>query len=274
MQNTPESRNIIKQIYESLKRMLNNFTEKGRYRNFVQDLESKWRGAYRTTTTEQAVSNLNNKTKYSEIYNNEGTINRIKINEDIFNNNNGKSINQTIKEYLEQHIGEVYTIIESGQKIYLGEDLPGEYAYSKSAQSLPTAQKLAKGRASSNLKEIIENATNRRWQKNKKEEHKIDAKYGFYRYDTNFSFEYKGKEKIYKATILIRNDANGKKYLYDILNNRPQKKLVGLPSVASNSSMSSAMFDGSSNQLNKNIPQNNNNVKSGTSTKYSMQESP
>lgn len=266
MQNTQESKNIIKQIYESIVRTLNKLTTKGRYRNFVKDLETKWREAYQTQE-----NNLK-ETRFSEIYKNDGTFDRVRITENIFENNNGKSISQTIKKYLEQHIGEVYTIIESGQKVYLGEDLPGEYAYSKSAESLPTAQKLAKGRASSNLKEIIENATNRQWQKNKKEEHRIDAKYGFYRYDANFSFEYKGKEKIYKATILIRNDANGKKYLYDILNIRPQKKLVDLPSVASNSSMSSAMFDGSSNQLNKNIPQNNKNVKSDISNNSNMQE--
>ena len=41
-------------------------------------------------------------------------------------------------------------------------------------------------------------------------------------------------------------------------NNIPQKKLVNLPSVASNSEMSSAIIDGSSNQLGNNIAQNNN----------------
>lgn len=133
MQNTPESKNIIKQIYESIVRTLNKLTAKGRYRNFVQDLETKWREAYQTQT-----NNLKG-TSFSEIYKNDGTFDRVRIIENIFENNNGKSISQTIKKYLEQHIGEVYTIIESGQKVYLGENLPVEYAYSKSAESLPTA---------------------------------------------------------------------------------------------------------------------------------------
>lgn len=64
MQNTQQSKNIIRQIYESVRRLLNTLTENGRYKNFVQDLETKWRDAYSTTTTEQAVNNLNN-TQYS-----------------------------------------------------------------------------------------------------------------------------------------------------------------------------------------------------------------
>ena len=64
MQNTQQSKNIIRQIYESIRRLLNTLTENGRYKNFVQDLETKWRDAYSTTTTEQAVNNLNN-TQYS-----------------------------------------------------------------------------------------------------------------------------------------------------------------------------------------------------------------
>ena len=66
MENTPQSRTTIQKIYDSIKRILNNFTSEGRYRNFVQDLEVKWREAYRQITTEQAVSNLNGETKYAQ----------------------------------------------------------------------------------------------------------------------------------------------------------------------------------------------------------------
>ena len=65
IQNTQESKSIIRQIYESIRRLLNSLTENGRYRNFVQDLETMWREAYRTTTTEQAINNINNNTFYS-----------------------------------------------------------------------------------------------------------------------------------------------------------------------------------------------------------------
>ena len=270
-QNTPQSKNVIKNIYESIKRLLNQMTSKGRYRNFVQDLETKWRDAYRVATNETTKNNLQKIEKYSKVYNNDGTVNRIRINDNVFEGSKDKSISKTIKDYLTKHIGEVYTIIESGQKVYLGKDLPNEYAHSEYTKKLPLNKKLAKGRAVTNLNEIIESATNRTWESNKKEKHKFDAKYGFYKYNTTFSFDYNGSEKIYDGTILIRNDANGKKYLYDILDVKPKKKLVILPLVASNSNKSSAINSGSSNQSANNIPQSNKNVKSDISTKYSMQ---
>ena len=123
------------------------------------------------------------------VYNNDGTVNRIKTGENIFENNEGKSITKTIKDYLENHINEYASIIESGQKVYLGEDLPDEYAHSKNTQRLSKGNMLAKGRAATGIKEIIENASNRTWSKNLKEKHNTDAKYGFYKYDTTFSFE-------------------------------------------------------------------------------------
>ena len=250
-----EQPSLFKRIYNEIKYLWHQFTGYKNSNQFIEDLKNKWESAYRN-------QNKINKGEFlSKIYNNDGTINRIRIDEDIFKNSKEKSIQKTIKEYLKNHIGEVYTIIESGQKVYLGEDLPNEYAYSKSASSLPLPSKMAKGRATSNIGELIEIATNRKWEKSEKIKHQKDAKYGFYKYDTKFSFDHNGQEKIYDATLLIRNDADGKKYLYDILNIKPQKKLVNLPSIASNSKMSSARNDGSSNQLGNNISQSKENVK-------------
>ena len=208
----------------------------------------------------KGVKGQNNNTgiKYSTIYNEDGTFNRVKIEDNIFENNKGKSIQKTIKDYLIKHIGEYADIIESGQRVYLGEDLPGEYTYSKATENLPVASKLAKGRAATELKEIINNAKNRTWEKNKKIKHEIDARYGFYRYDTVFSFEHNGREQIYQGKILIRNDENGKKYLYDILD----IKKIGnnLPLVASNSKKSSAIISGSNSLPTNSISQKDNTV--------------
>lgn len=63
-QNTQQSRGMIKTIYESIKRVLNKLTTKGRYKNFVQDLETKWRDAYRVATNETTKNNLSNESKY------------------------------------------------------------------------------------------------------------------------------------------------------------------------------------------------------------------
>ena len=64
MQNTEQSRGIIKNIYHSIQRLLNKLTTKGRYRNFVEDLKTKWREAYRLATNETAVNNLKKIEKY------------------------------------------------------------------------------------------------------------------------------------------------------------------------------------------------------------------
>ena len=152
------------------------------------------------------------------IYNKDGTFNRVKIIDNVFKCNNGKSISNIMSYSVKKYIGNFAYIIESGQKVHLGKDFPKEFAFSKYSQNLPLEIKLAKGRISSGIIEIIENATNRKYSNEKKIKHIKDAKYGFYKYNTNFSFEYNGREQIYEGTILIRNDANGKKYLYDVLN--------------------------------------------------------
>ena len=64
MQNTEQSRSFISKVYHSIQRLLNKLTTKGRYRNFVEDLESKWREAYRLSTNDTAVNNIKNDSKY------------------------------------------------------------------------------------------------------------------------------------------------------------------------------------------------------------------
>lgn len=130
-----------------------------------------------------------------------------------------------IANYIAQHIGEVYTIIESGQKVYLGEDLPSEYTQSKYTSLLRSTNQQtlrAKNKAADGLGELIETASNRRWEKTKHNQNK-DAKYGMYRYDSSFAFPVKdanGKVtnvRAYNVELLIRNASDGKKYLYDIV---------------------------------------------------------
>lgn len=70
------------------------------------------------------------------IYNNDGTFNRVRISENIFVNICKDELNKNMISILNKKIGTYITHIESGQKIYIGEDLPGEYTYSRSSQSL------------------------------------------------------------------------------------------------------------------------------------------
>ena len=151
------------------------------------------------------------------VYNNDGSFNRVRISENIFVDIFNKQLLNETKNKLSKKIGESYTLIESGQKINIDKDFTEEYIYSKSAISLTTNRKIIKFKIIENLKEIIENSHSRLYSNDKKEKHKIDAKYGFYKYKINFSIIINKKEELYEGIVLIRNDANKKKYLYDIL---------------------------------------------------------
>ena len=138
----------------------------------------------------------------------------------------GMKHTEYVADYLRQHIGEVYRIIESGQKVYLGEDLPGEYTESRYTRRIRNKGHEAfgaKNRMAAGIGEAVEIATNRRWEKVKHPDNK-DAKYGLYRYNTSIAFpQYDSGGTLtqvhaYSADLVIRNASDGKKYLYDVVN--------------------------------------------------------
>ena len=100
-----------------------------------------------------------------------------------------------VEQYLEQYINEFYTIADDGEKIYIGRDLPDE--------------------------QISENGS---YIENKNQKHNLDAKYGWYRYDSRFAIAIYNNDNeverynVYKVRMIIRCDADGKKYLYDMIN--------------------------------------------------------
>ncbi len=151
------------------------------------------------------------------IYNNDGTFNRVRISENIFVNISKDELNKNMISFLNKKIGTYITHIESGQKIYIGEDLPGEYTYSRSSQSLTIYKKYIKAIIINYLDDIIKYSYNRNYEANYKIKHLIDAKFGFYRYKIKFSINLNEKEEFFEAVVLLRNDADKKKYLYNIL---------------------------------------------------------
>ena len=130
-----------------------------------------------------------------------------------------------VAAYIAEHVGEAYTIIESGYKVYIGESLPNEYTQSKYTMALLKKNKktlTAKNKAVGSFGEMIEIATNRRWEKARHNTNK-DAKYGVYRYSTAFAFPIRQNGKVvnvksFDAELVILNSSDGKKYLYDIVN--------------------------------------------------------
>ena len=186
------------------------------YADALAEASENFRRAERNTTVDGGVRMQTRSVNGEQV---------VWIEDNILNDNKGLPDHQFIAKYIAEHIGEVYTIIESGQKVYIGEDLPGEYTQSKYTKAIlkrnPSISR-AKKRASANLGEMIEIATNRRWERTK-HAHSKDAKYGMYRYDTQFGFPVKNPSgdvigaNIYSAELLIRNASDGKKYLYDIV---------------------------------------------------------
>ena len=201
---------------------------------FIIDSISQDSEAVNTSIREGAQNDTAAKeydTKYSIKYNDGKPV--VAIEDDIFAGHEGEKPHKVIRDYIRSHYaGDFARILESGQRVYFGKDLPGEYTYSKSARNLEPERKNAKNQAAQNLRELVETGTNRRWKKNMKEKHSSDAKYGFYKYATRFQVG----GSVYDADVLIRNDADGKKYLYDVVNikKKPsgstgQKSLVSHP---------------------------------------------
>lgn len=189
----------------------------GFYSDALQTAGENFREAEKSTTREGSLKMQIRSVNGNDV---------VWIEDNIMKENKGEPTHQFIANYIAEHIGEMYTIIESGQKVYIGKDLPGEYTqsgYTKTILKNNTKILKAKNRAAANLGEMIEISANRRWEKTKHPNSK-DAQYGMYRYDTRFGFptiDSNGNvmhANVYNAELLIRNASDGKKYLYDIVN--------------------------------------------------------
>ena len=82
------------------------------------------------------------------------------------------------------------------------------------------------------IPEMIKMATNRRFQENQNEKHAINAKRGWYRYNSRFALPVCTdtgeilRYNVFQVELIVRHSANGKMYLYDIIN---IKKETGTP---------------------------------------------
>lgn len=127
-----------------------------------------------------------------------------------------------VERYLKQYVGKFYSIAEDKETVFIGTELPSEYAGSIYTKRLKGANAKAKANAVQILPQMIEIATNGVFEANRKEKHIRDAKYGWYRYDSRFAipvYSDNGKldrYNIFKARLLIRHASSGKKFLYDV----------------------------------------------------------
>lgn len=128
-----------------------------------------------------------------------------------------------IEIYLKQYIGEYYEILESSDKVFVGTDFPDEFAHSKDTKDVKGANEKAKANTVTAIANIIEIATDKAEFPDHNKKHGSKAKFGWYRYTTRFGIPVYNDEgilesyNIFRARILVRRDADGKLYLYDVV---------------------------------------------------------
>ena len=128
-----------------------------------------------------------------------------------------------VENYLKEYIGSCTEILDTNELIYIGSDFPDEYSHSKDTKVLRGTIAKAKANAAQAIPEMIEIATSKTFEDNKKNKHSRHAKNGWYRYDTRFAVpKYNnGGEltgySIFKGRMVIRHAQDNKLYLYDIL---------------------------------------------------------
>jgi hypothetical protein len=127
-----------------------------------------------------------------------------------------------VKQYLEGYVGDYYEIAENAEHIFIGSELPEEYAESESRKSLMGTNAKAKANAATAIPELIQIASTPTFEENHKEKQDKNAKFGWYRYDVRFALPIYEENilvryNIFHARLLINHAENGRKYLYDIL---------------------------------------------------------
>lgn len=126
-----------------------------------------------------------------------------------------------VENLLKGFIGKEIIAKKYGDVIHIASDFPDEYTESRYTKKLRGALAKAKANAAQSVTEMLENAENRRWVKNKDGKHEKDANGGWYRYDVGFTIPVErngdADRNSYLATAVVRIK-DGKLYLYDIIN--------------------------------------------------------
>ena len=191
----------------------------------LKDFERIWtNGLMRAAENRDAVGTVSNmeSVQYQLAKDKQGK-NVVILDENIFDGMMpDEKPHQYIADFIASEVGKSYKILSSGYKVYIGEDLPGEFTQSKYTQSLKRNRRdrgllYAKNQSAQNFGEVIEIADDGKYESNTKPKHVIDAKYGFYKYRSRFAIKRKdGNATEYDVELVVRHDADGKRYLYDI----------------------------------------------------------
>ena len=133
-----------------------------------------------------------------------------------------------VEEFIRSYIGQSFNVLESSDVIYVGKDFPDEFKGSEDTKTQRGANAKAKANATLKLPALIGVASNKRWQKNFKGKHSISAEKGWYRFTSRFALPVYAENgeierfNIFRVEILVRHAADGKLYLYDLVNTKKE----------------------------------------------------
>ncbi|MBE5826459.1 MAG: hypothetical protein E7307_07465 [Butyrivibrio sp.] len=128
-----------------------------------------------------------------------------------------------VRNYLRQFVGRSYTVSDTKDLIFIGNDLPNEYAGSEYTYKLNGTVAKAKANASQGIPELITTAKGKHFRENNEEKHNRNAKYGWYRYDTRFAIPVYAENgtieryNAFHASLIVRHSEDKKMYLYDVI---------------------------------------------------------
>ena len=131
---------------------------------------------------------------------------------------------EDVEKYVKQYIGMFFEVAETKDIIYIAKDFPYEFAGSRDTHNLRGTAAKAKANVAQVVPDIICKAVNKKFKENKNSKHNIDAKYGWYRYDTRVAIpvfsedEEVDRYNIFHMEMLIRHGHDGNLYLYDLIN--------------------------------------------------------
>ena len=161
-----------------------------------------------------------------------------------------KSISwKEVEKYLLRYVGQIFQVSETDDFIYIDKKFSDEYTGSEYTRKLKGALPKVKANMSQGIPEMIEIATDKRWQEDFKNKHGNQAGKGWYRYNTRFALPVMSETgeivnyNIYQAVLIIRYSSNEKLYLYDIQNIKKETSYPSRTHMSDGQKPASSTFD-------------------------------
>ena len=125
-------------------------------------------------------------------------------------------------------MNEYFEISETSEKIYIGSDFPDEFSHSNDTKGLKGANMKAKANITPAIGELIQIASEKAQYPDYNNKHGAKAQFGWYRYNTRFGIPVYDEDgnlerySIFSTRMLVRCDADGKLYLYDLVRTKKE----------------------------------------------------